>query len=175
MFTNVTLQKSSKTSSQPTNVDLAMIDRVLEEANKAIDNGKAGVAALLLWRDEILAIGHNTYEETHDMTAHGEIATLRTAAEKLFHMTDEEKAEVTIYVSLEPCLMCFSAISFIGIKRIVFSALCEDGTDEVWTARGISCGELNPYLMKGPIEIIEGVRREEGRAVLARMGKLAES
>lgn len=163
----------AETSKQPTSIDLAMIDHVLEEANRAIDEGKVGVAALLLWRDEILAIGHNIFVETHDMTAHGEIAALRAATDKLYHLTPEEKAEITMYVSLEPCLMCFSAISFVGIKRLVFSALCEDGKAEVWTAKGISCGELNPYLTNGSIEIIEGVRREQGRAVLARMGKLA--
>lgn len=158
----------------PTAIDLVMIDRVLEEARQAIEHGKVGVAALLLYRDEILAIGHNTYNETHDMTAHGEMAVLRQAASKLDALSDEEKAEVTIYVTLEPCLMCFSAISFVGIKRLVFSALMEDGCEEVWTVRGITCDQLNPLLIKGPLEIIEGIRREQGRELLAHMGKAAK-
>lgn len=147
-----------------------MMDRVISEANRLIDQGKVGVVALLLWRDEILAMNHNTYEETHDLTAHGEIATLREASKKLARMSEEERAEVTIYVSLEPCLMCFSAISFVGIKRAVYAALIEDADEESLIARGITCDDLNPRLVKGSLELVEGVRREEGIKLLERMG-----
>ena len=156
---------------KPTPLDEAMIDKVLEEANRAIDEGKAGVGALILWRDEIIAIGHNTYEETKDMTAHGEMTVLRQAARRLSEMTPEEKAELSIYVTLEPCLMCLSAISFVGIKRVVYSALAEDANEEEWVVRGISIDKINSMLVRGPLDLVPGVKREAGKALLARMNK----
>ncbi|MFL5661305.1 MAG: nucleoside deaminase, partial [Ktedonobacteraceae bacterium] len=111
---------------RPTAQDLAMMEKAIHEARRAIDAGKAGVAALLLWHDEIVALGHNRYAETGDLTAHGEMVVLRSAAEFLRALTAEEKAYLTIYVTLEPCLMCLSAISFVGIKRVVYAALAED-------------------------------------------------
>lgn len=155
----------------PTELDEEMIDKVLEEANRAIDQGKAGVGALILWRGEILALGHNTFEETGDMTAHGEMTVLRQAARRLSQMSSEEKADLCIYVTLEPCLMCLSAISFVGIKRVVYSALAEDANEEQWVARGISIDKLNSSLVRGPLELVPGVKREEGKAILARMHK----
>lgn len=159
---------------QPSARDEAMMSRVIAEANRAIDDGKVGVVALLACGDEILQIGNNTYEETRDLTAHGEIATLRAAAKRLDAMSEEERAELTIYVSLEPCLMCFAAIAVVGIKRVVYSALVEDADEESLIARGLTCGEINPRLVKGPVELVEGVMREEGRKILGRMGHLAE-
>lgn len=156
---------------QPTAKDEEMIGIVIAEAQRAISNGKAGVGSLILWRDEILALGHNMFEETGDMTAHGEMTVLRQAARRLSQMSDEEKKDLCIYVTLEPCLMCLSAISFVGIKRVVYSALAEDANEEEWVARGISADKINPLLVRGPLELIPGVRREEGKALLRRMDK----
>ena len=157
----------------PTVQDLEMVHKIITLANNAIDDGKVGIAALLLWRGEILAENHNSYVETQDTTAHAEMTVLRMAAKRLSEMNEQEKSEITIYSTLEPCLMCFSAIATVGIKRLVFSALMEDGSAEVWTAHGITCGEMNPLLVKGSIEIIEGVSRNEGKLLLERMGLAA--
>jgi tRNA(adenine34) deaminase len=155
--------------------DLAMMKKAIKEAHQAIDAGKAGVAALLLWRAKIVAIGHNLYAETGDMTAHGEMIVLRSAARLLNTLTTEEKTHLTIYVTLEPCLMCLSAISFVGIKRVVYSALAEDANAEELIARGLTAEKLNPLLTRGPLELVPGVLRSEGRELLARMGKLHKS
>ena len=157
---------------QLTAQDDTMMEKVLLEARAAITNGNVGVGALLLWRDEILALGHNRYVETGDMTAHGEIVVLRNAAPRLSKMDKDEKRELTLYSTLEPYLMCFLAISFVGIKRVVYSALCEDANEEEMMVRTITCKTLNDLLTRGPIELVSGVRREEGRELLARMGKL---
>src|SRR5205085_7053787 len=66
-------QQGGKVGQGPTAQDLAMMERAIREAGRAIDAGKAGVAALLLWRNEIVALDHNRYAETGDMTAHGEM------------------------------------------------------------------------------------------------------
>jgi tRNA(adenine34) deaminase len=157
----------------PTSLDLEMIEKVLTEAETAIEQGGAGVASLLLWRDEILACDHNLYEETKDVTAHAEMTVLRKSAKRIDAMSEEEKQDLTIYTSLEPCLMCFSAISFAGIKRIVYSALNADATEDAWIADDITIDFINQRLVKGKIELVPGVLRERGKKILAQMGKKA--
>ena len=133
-----TSQNESMAEHGPTAQDLAMMEKVIHEARRAIDAGKAGVAALL-----------NA-------------------------LSTEEKAHLTLYVTLEPCLICLSAISFVGIKRVVYAALAEDANAEELIARGLTAEQLNPLLTRGPLELVPGVLRAEGRGLLARMGKLCQ-
>lgn len=156
---------------QPTAVDEEMIEKVIAEAQRAIEMGKAGVAALLLFRDEILALGHNMSQETGDMTAHAEMVVLRDAAFRLGQLTDREKQEVTIYSTLEPCLMCTAAISYAGITRVVYSALTEDIDEDQMIARGITIETINERLTRGPLTLIGGVQREAGKLLLVEMNK----
>ncbi|MBD2100651.1 nucleoside deaminase [Leptolyngbya sp. FACHB-261] len=152
-----------------------MMSKALEEARQAIAKGEAGVGALLLWRDEILALDHNAFEATKDTTQHAEMVVLHQAAERLNQMSEAEKAELTIYSTLEPCLMCLSAISFAGIKRVVYSALSEDANGEQWVVKGLTADQVNDSLERGPMELIPGVKREEGRELLVLMGIESES
>jgi tRNA(adenine34) deaminase len=158
-------------NNKPTKQDLEFIDKVLDEANKAIDEGKAGVGAMLTFRGKVIALGHNTYKETHDGTAHGEMTILRETAETIYNMSNSERSELCMYVTLEPCLMCMSAMSLCGIKRVVYSALSEDTGVDQWVAKDFTCRDLNPMLVRGKMELIPGVKREAGIALLKRMGK----
>lgn len=167
-------QHVSTADHRPTDRDRAMMERAIDEARRAIDGGKAGVAALLLWHDEIVALDHNQYVETGDLTAHAEMVVLRSAAALLNALSTEEKAPLTLYVTLEPCLMCLSAISFVGIKRVVYAALAGDANAEELIARGLTAEQLNPLLTRGPLELVPGILRAEGRGLLARMGKLRQ-
>jgi tRNA(adenine34) deaminase len=167
-------QQESMIDHGPTSQDLAMMQKAINEAHQAIDAGKVGVAALLLLHAEVVALGHNQYVETGDVTAHGEMVLLRSAARLLNTLTPEEKAHLTIYATLEPCLMCLSAISFAGIKRVVYAALAVDANAEELIARGLTAEKVNPLLTRGPLELVPGVLREQGRELLARMGKLRQ-
>jgi tRNA(adenine34) deaminase len=167
-------QQESTAEHEPTAQDRAMMEKAIHEAHRAIDAGKAGVAALLLWHDESVALDHNQYVETGDLTAHAEMVVLHSAAALLNTLSTEEKAHLTLYVTLEPCLMCLSAISFVGIKRVVYAALAEDANAEELIARGLTAEQLNPLLTRGQLELVPGVLRAEGRELLARMGKLRQ-
>lgn len=156
---------------QPTAKDKAMIEMAIAEAQAAINNGKAGVGALLLWRDQILAIAHNLHYETGDLTAHAEMVVLRQAAQRLDRMNIAEKADLTLYSTLEPCLMCLAAISIVGIKRVVYAALVEDAVATDMVAQGITAEAINPLLTRGQIELVPGVQRDRGIHLLAQMGK----
>jgi len=152
--------------------DEEMMEKALVEARTAINNGGVGVAALLLWRNEIIAIDHNRCD-AGDLTAHAEMVVLRQSAERLNQMSEADKADLTLYTTLEPCLMCLSAISFVGIKRVVYSALNKDGTEEIWIARRITTEQINSLLVRGPLELVPGIKREEGKQLLTLMGKSA--
>lgn len=147
-----------------------IMEKTIHEARQAINVGGAGVAALLLWRDQIVALGHNMYTETGDVTAHGEMVVLRSAAAFFKTLAPKERLHLSIYITLEPCLMCLAAISFVGIKRVVYAALAEDANEEELIARGLIAETLNPLLTRGPLELVPGVLRAQGRELLARMG-----
>lgn len=125
---------------------------------------------MLLWRDEILALNCNRCLETGDLTAHAEMVVLREAAKRLNQMTEDEKAEVTLYTTLEPCLLCTAAISFVGIKRVVYSALTEDANEEQIVAKGITIDKINHLLTRGALELVPSVKRQEGKELLKQMG-----
>ncbi len=160
---------------QPTNLDQEMLGMALDEARNAIAQGKAGVGAVLYWRSEILAKGHNQSVETGNSIEHAEMVVLREAGPRLAKMTEAELAECTMYTSLEPCLMCLSAISYSGLKRVAYSALVEDADPESMVVQGITTDQINDCLVQGPLELVPGVRREEGKEVLVLMGKASDS
>jgi tRNA(adenine34) deaminase len=67
--------------------------------------------------------------------------------------------------------MCAAAISFAGLRRVVYSALTEDINEEQVIVRGITIDTINPLFSRGPLELVPGVLREEGKELLALMGK----
>ena len=81
-------------------------------------------------------------------------------------MNDEQRRTLSVYVTLEPCLMCGSALSFVGIKRIVYAALAEDANAEQMIVRNLTLAKINDQLVRGPFILVPGVRRGEGRALL---------
>jgi len=88
-------------------------------------------------------------------------------------MNDEQRRTLSVYVTLEPCLMCGSALSFVGIKRIVYAALAEDANAEQMIVRNLTLAKINDHLVRGPFILVPGVRRGEGQALLRQMGKAA--
>jgi tRNA(adenine34) deaminase len=158
---------------EPTAWDCTLMDRVLQEAHDALVQGGAGVAALLASPDKIIAVARNTIQETGDMTGHAEMVLLHRVGKQLRTMNDEQRRTLSVYVTLEPCLMCGSALSFVGIKRIVYAALAEDANAEQMIVRNLTLAKINDQLVRGPFILVPGVRRGEGQALLRQMGKAA--
>ena len=156
---------------EPTERDYALMDRVLQEARTALAAGGAGVAALLASPNKIIAVGLNTIQDTGDMTNHAEMVLLRQMDYRL--MNDVERRTLSVYVTLEPCLMCSAALSFVGVKRVVYAALAEDANSEQIIVRGLTLPKVNDHFLRGPFVLVPGVRRTEGRALLEEMGKAA--
>ncbi len=93
--------------------------RALEEAERAFQGGEVPVGALLVRGDEIVGAGHNRVEETGCPFEHAEIIAMREAAERFGWRA---LSECTLYVTLEPCVMCVGAAILARIPRIIFGA-----------------------------------------------------
>ena len=146
----------------PTERDHALMEGVLQEAQAALTAGGAGVAALLASPNKIIAVALNTIQDTGDMTNHAEMVLLRQLGYQLRLMDDVERRTLSVYVTLEPCLMCSAALSFVGIKRIVYAALAEDANSEQIFVRGLTLPKVNDHFLRGPFVLVPGVRRTEG-------------
>ena len=99
--------------------DLEFMRRALELAGQAEARGEVPVGAVLVRDDTILGEGFNQPIGAHDPTAHAEIEALRAAGRMAvgYRLTD-----TTLYVTLEPCLMCAAAIVHARVRRVVFGA-----------------------------------------------------
>ena len=93
----------------------------LAEAGKAADCGETPIGAVLVIAGEVVAAAHNMRETWQDPTAHAEIMVIREAAAKLgrWRLND-----ATLYVTLEPCLMCAGSLVLARVGRLVYG--CRD-------------------------------------------------
>ncbi len=88
-------------------------------AQRAEQQGEVPVGALIVKNDRCIAEGWNASIINHDPTAHAEMVALRNAG---IALENYRLIDVTLYVTLEPCVMCMGAISHARIKRLVFGA-----------------------------------------------------
>ena len=133
----------------------------LELATFARDqSGDVPVGAILI-DDEGVAIsaGANEREATGDSTAHAEIVAIREASVKRGNWNLED---LTLVVTLEPCVMCAGAIRAARIKRVVFGAW-----DELAGASGSVYDILRDPRLGKPVEVIGGVLEEECSTILS--------
>ena len=96
----------------------------LKEAQKAYEEDEVPVGCVIVKDNKIIARGHNKKEKNNNAIFHAEIVTLSKAQKKLndWHLND-----CTLYVTLEPCLMCTGAILQTRIKRVVYGCLDPKG------------------------------------------------
>ncbi|MFN8250559.1 MAG: nucleoside deaminase [Ferruginibacter sp.] len=130
--------------------DEQYMDQALKEAQKAFDAGEVPVGAVVVLNGKIIAKAHNQVELLNDSTAHAEILALTTAYNFL---GSKYLPDATLYVTLEPCLMCSGALYWSKIGRIVFGA-----ADEKNSYRR-STGTNNPFHPK--TEITGGILQED--------------
>jgi len=99
--------------------DQKWMTRALELAKKAESEGEVPVGAVLVFQDEIIGEGWNQPIRASDPTAHAEIEALRQGA---VHLKNYRLLNTTLYVTLEPCVMCAGAMVHARIQRLVFGA-----------------------------------------------------
>lgn len=103
----------------PPRTDIDFMHLALAQARSAADSGEVPVGAVIVKSGEVIASGANRPIAQHDPTAHAEILALRRAGEAL---SDYRLLDTTLYVTLEPCIMCASAIIHARVQRVVFGA-----------------------------------------------------
>lgn len=91
----------------------------LTEARAAFDAGEIPVGAVVVAGGRIIGRGHNLTEQLTDVTAHAEMLALTAAAQTL---GGKYLPEATLYVTVEPCLMCAGAIGWAQVGRVVYGA-----------------------------------------------------
>ena len=127
--------------------DNYFMKQALQEAKKALENDEIPVGAIVVANNQIIARGHNLTEQLNDVTAHAEMQAITAAAN---HIGGKYLKGCTLYVTLEPCLMCGGALSWSQIDRVVFGA-----EDENRGAGRVS-GVYHPKT-----EVVGGVMKEE--------------
>lgn len=93
--------------------------QALREAELALEKGEVPIGAVIVSHHQIIARGHNLTEQLEDVTAHAEIIALTAAAE---YLGSKYLRECTLYVTLEPCVMCAGALAWAQLERLVYGA-----------------------------------------------------
>lgn len=127
--------------------------KALEEARLAFEVDEIPVGAVVVCGDQIIARGHNLTELLHDVTAHAEMQAITAAAE---HLGGKYLDVCTLYVTVEPCIMCAGAIGWSQLGRLVYGA-----SDP---KRGYSF--FAPKALHPKTKVVSGVLEEECGALM---------
>ena len=102
--------------------DTYFMKQALIEAGKAAERGEVPVGAVVVCKERIIARAHNLTETLNDVTAHAEMQAITAAANVL---GGKYLSECTLYVTVEPCVMCAGAIGWSQLSKIVYGATDE--------------------------------------------------
>ena len=122
--------------------------KALDEAKKARDLDEVPVGAVVVCDNQIIARAHNFTERLNDVTAHAEMQVFTAAAD---YLGGKYLNECTLYVTLEPCVMCAGASYWTQLKKVVYGA-----SDEKRGFRTMAGNVLHPKT-----ELIGGIMAEE--------------
>jgi tRNA(adenine34) deaminase len=140
--------------------DTDFMHRALALAQRAAVENEIPVGALLALDGEVIAEGWNRPIAEHDPTAHAEIVALRAGAQRL---RNYRLGGTTLYVTLEPCVMCMGAVFNARVSRVVFGA---------WDRKAGACGSVvdlpREHKLAHRIDVFGGVCSDESAALLRR-------
>lgn len=128
--------------------DVLYMKQALAEAQKAYDRGEVPVGAVVVCKDRIIARSHNLTETLNDVTAHAEMQTITAAAN---YLGGKYLSDCTLYVTVEPCVMCAGAIAWSQLGRLVFGAADEK--------RGYQ--KFAPQSLHPKTDVVQGVMEDE--------------
>lgn len=124
--------------------------QALKEAKKAFDEEEIPIGAIVVVNNKIIARGHNMTERLNDPTAHAEMIALTSAFNSL---GSKYIPDATLYVTIEPCLMCAGAIYWSKLSRIVYG-----GDDE---KNGYKKTAANNWPFHPKAELVRGILKDE--------------
>jgi tRNA(adenine34) deaminase len=133
--------------------DEYFMKEALKEAQKAFAIGEVPVGAIVVCRNRIIARAHNQTEKLTDATAHAEMLAVTSAAN---YLGSKYLNECTLYVTLEPCVMCAGALHWVQLQKLVF------GASDV--QRGFTL--VSTPLLHPRTELVKGIRAVEAKELI---------
>ncbi|PIQ14502.1 MAG: tRNA-specific adenosine deaminase [Flavobacteriales bacterium CG18_big_fil_WC_8_21_14_2_50_32_9] len=133
--------------------DEFFMQEAIKEAQKAFDEDEVPVGAVIVCENKIIARAHNMTERLNDVTAHAEMLAFTSATDFL---GGKYLNECTLYVTLEPCVMCAGASYWTQLKKIVFAA-----SDE---KRGFE--RISPSLLHPKTQVVKGILETESAQLI---------
>ena len=127
--------------------------KALMEAQRAFDEDEIPVGAVIVCQDKIISRAHNLTEMLHDVTAHAEMQAITSGANML---GGKYLKDCTLYVTVEPCVMCAGAIGWAQISRVVYGAKDEK--------RGYS--KYAPHALHPKTMVTSGILEEECKTLM---------
>ena len=124
--------------------------QAIKEAKKALEDGEVPIGAVVVMNEKVIARGHNQVERLNDPTAHGEIIALTSAFN---YLGSKYLQNATIYITIEPCLMCAGALYSSKISKILW------GADDEKNGHKKTTGANWPFHPK--TEVVKGILKEE--------------
>lgn len=140
-------------SLEPLYTDTYFMKEALKEAQKAYEADEIPVGAVIVANHKIIARSHNLTELLNDVTAHAEMQAITSAANAL---GGKYLLNCTLYVTLEPCVMCAGALGWSQISKIVYGA-----SDD---KKGYSL--LEKPVLHPKTEIVKGILEEECSSII---------
>jgi tRNA(adenine34) deaminase len=134
--------------------DEYFMKKAIDEAHKARDKDEIPVGAIIVYENRIIAKGHNLTEKLTDFTAHAEMQVFTSASEFL---NNKYLNKCTLYVTLEPCVMCAGAAFWTRIGRLVIGA-----SDE---RRGYD--RISKSLLHSKTKVSKGVLKESCSKIMS--------
>jgi len=133
--------------------DAYFMKQALTEAQKAFDMDEVPVGAVVVCQNRIIARAHNYTEHLNDVTAHAEMQAITAATGALGgkYLTD-----CTLYVTVEPCVMCAGALGWSQISKVVYGAVDEKRGFHIYA----------PQALHPKTELVSGVMETECAALM---------
>ncbi|WP_303051832.1 tRNA adenosine(34) deaminase TadA [uncultured Dialister sp.] len=130
----------------------------LKEAEKAADEGEIPIGAVLVYKDLIIAAGHNEKEKAKDPTAHAEITAIRKGAAflKRWRLTG-----ASLYVTIEPCPMCAGALLNARVSRLIYGS-----ANPQYGAVDSRFHLTSSSVLNHTMEVTSGICKEECQALM---------
>lgn len=125
----------------------------LKEANKAFEIGEVPVGAVVVCNKKIIARAHNQTEKLTDATAHAEMLAITSASNFL---GSKYLNECTLFVTLEPCVMCAGALHWVQLMKLVY------GASDVQRGYSTSGGPI----LHPKTKVVKGIKQEECKAIV---------
>lgn len=133
--------------------DIRYMKMALEEARCAYAEGEVPVGVIVVCKGRVIARGHNLTETLTDVTAHAEMQAVTAAAN---YLGGKYLSECTLYVTVEPCVMCAGALGWAQLGRLVYGA-----ADDKRGFRRYAPEALHPKTV-----VVEGVMADECAALM---------